>query len=99
MRGINPCPYCQGEVEVIKLNKKKPNEKALYRIECLHCRRLVARGTGFEIETSIKAMERIEQYENVMKKLYGPRQPRKIEQSADAKRRDRLSGKPRYDQE
>ena len=67
MKGLNPCPYCGGEVEIVKLNKKKPKEKDLYRIECLKCRALTARGTGFEKESPKLAEERINQYKEIMK--------------------------------
>ena len=72
MQGLNPCPYCGGEVEIVKLNKKKAKDEPLYRIECLHCRKLVARGIGFPIESREKAEERIRQYDEYMRVyLYG----------------------------
>lgn len=72
MEGIKPCPYCGGEVEVIKLNQKNKKGEPLYRVECLHCRRLVAKGLGFPDESPDDAEERIRQYDEYMRKyLYG----------------------------
>lgn len=72
MKGLHPCPYCGGEVELIKLNKKKPKDPELFRIECLRCHALTARGRGFEKESSKMAEERITQYKAIMNEyLYG----------------------------
>ena len=62
MIGVRPCP-CGGEVEVVKLNKKKGETKDMYRISCRHCGRTVARGFKFEGETDEEGMERIKDYE------------------------------------
>lgn len=32
MQNIRPCPYCGGEVEVVKLDKKKNEKVQNYRI-------------------------------------------------------------------
>ena len=73
MEGIRPCPYCGGEVEVVKLNKKKGEKESKYRISCLHCKTTVARGYKFDKETIAEGNERIAQYnkyiENVFKKV------------------------------
>lgn len=72
MEGLNPCPYCGGEVELIKLNKKSSKDKDLYRIECMRCRSLVAKGRGFKNESKEDAEKRIEQYNEHMRVyLYG----------------------------
>ena len=72
MKGINPCPYCRGEVEMIKLCPKPKEKPPIYRIECRKCRALVARGTGFPNEPKSLEIERIRQYEAIIKKqLYG----------------------------
>ena len=72
MLGLNPCPYCGGEVELVKLNKKKPKDPDLYRVECLHCRALTAKGKGFENERPKLEEQRIDQYKQIMKEyLYG----------------------------
>lgn len=72
MENIRPCPYCKGEVEMVKL-RKKPNEKRQpYRIQCKKCHMLVARGEGFEIETMSEAEERIAQYDAEMARIYAP---------------------------
>ena len=77
MLGLNPCPYCGGEVELVKLNKKRLKDPDLYRVECLHCRRLTARGKGFENESPKMAEERIDQYKQIMHEyLYGREEDR-----------------------
>lgn len=75
MEGVRPCPYCGGEVEVIKLSKnaderqqKKPQP---YRIQCYRCHAVVARGQGFPIESKSEANERIEQYNKYIEDLHG----------------------------
>jgi len=68
MKGLNPCPKCKGEVEVIRLPNYKG--KKTYRIQCLHCGYTVGRGTGFEEETKSQAEERIKQYEKYMQQLF-----------------------------
>ena len=72
MQGVRPCPYCGGEVEVIKLNKRKEDKHFMYRIECMHCHALVARGTGFPNETLKEAGERIKQYNAYQEKILYP---------------------------
>ena len=67
MKNIKPCPYCGGEVEVVRLPDYK-GEKT-YRIQCMKCRALVARGTGFADETQEDSEERIRQYNDCMNKL------------------------------
>lgn len=93
MEGVRPCPYCGGEVEVIKLSKnaderqqKKPQP---YRIQCYHCHAVVARGQKFPIESVSEGEERIRQYDEYIAKVWGPRTSHKIKQSESAKQRDR----------
>lgn len=75
MLGVKPCPYCGGEIEMVKLamNAKERNEKKPqpYRIECRSCRALVARGQGFPIESKSEVKERIDQYEKYIEDLNG----------------------------
>ena len=71
MKGIRPCPYCGGEVEVIRLADEKKTHKKMYRIECWGCRRTVGRGLGFPNETVEEAKERIKQYETILNKQKG----------------------------
>lgn len=71
MLGVEACPYCGGEVEVIKLAKKEKEKFQPYRIECRLCRALVARGQGFPIESKSQAKKRIDQYEKYIKDLNG----------------------------
>lgn len=66
MEGIKPCPYCGGEVEVIRLANDKKDGHKVYRIECRRCRALVVKGQGFADETKEEAAERIAQYEAVL---------------------------------
>ena len=68
MKGILGCPYCGGEVEMVRLADSKRTGKRLFRIECRKCRALVARGTKFENETEKDAKERIEQYDAIKMK-------------------------------
>jgi uncharacterized Zn finger protein len=70
MKELNPCPYCGGNVEVIKLVKREKEKKAPYRIECKKCHALVARGFKFEKESEEKGKERIKQYnDNIEEKM------------------------------
>lgn len=75
MLGVRPCPYCGGEIEMVKLvmNEKEKKEKKPqpYRIECRSCRALVARGQGFPIESKSEVKERIDQYNKYIEDLNG----------------------------
>ena len=71
MKNIKPCPYCGGEVEVIRLADDKETKKRMYRIECWGCRRTVGRGLGFPNESENAAKERILQYERELNKQKG----------------------------
>ena len=76
MIGVKPCPYCGGEVEVVKLVKNERERKERlpqpYRIECRHCHRLVARGRKFEIETVFEGEQRLKDYDAFMNNLFPP---------------------------
>lgn len=76
MKGLRPCPYCGGEVEMVKLKGRKTDKEPIFRIECYRCRKLVARGYGFPNETSKEVKERIEQYEKITEQKYAPIIPR-----------------------
>ena len=70
MQNIRKCPYCGGEVEVVKLNLRPGETEFKYRISCMHCKMTVARGLKFEKETDKEGQERIDQYnENIKKKF------------------------------
>lgn len=75
MLGVKPCPYCGGEIEMVKLvmSEKEKNEKKPqpYRIECRRCRALVARGQGFPVESKSEVKERIDQYNEYIESLNG----------------------------
>lgn len=88
MQNVKPCPYCGGEVEVIKLIRKKNEKTQPYRIECLRCRRLVARGQGFPIESYTDAQQRLKEYDEYIQETWYPNRCNRIEQSDDAVRRD-----------
>ena len=88
MRDIKPCPYCGGEVEMVKLNKKRGDKKDYFRVECRSCRKLVVRGIGFPDETPEDAEERIKQYEKVIKDLNYPGKSTRIKQTKAARQLD-----------
>ena len=68
MQNIRPCPYCGGQIEMVKLNKRPGDKQDAYRIECKRCGALVVRGIGFAGETITEAEERIADYNKEMKK-------------------------------
>ena len=64
MEGIKPCPYCGGEIEMVKLIRDpKKDKNDVYRIECRKCRKLVAHGQWFPIETPGEGIQRIRDYQ------------------------------------
>lgn len=90
MKGIRPCPYCGGEVEVIRLADDKETGKRTYRIECRNCRKLVARGRKFKDETEAEGKERIKDYERVQAERFAiPEHSERFTQSRSAIMRDR----------
>ena len=100
MLNINPCPYCGGEVEVVRLNRKKETDEPKYRLSCNHCHALVACGLKFEKETDEEGRERIKQYEAVTAKRMSPINAGIWKQSTAAKERDRMAKRPsRYERE
>ena len=88
MLGVKPCPYCDGEVEVVKLNKKHNKDAQLYRIQCQRCHALVAKGTKFECETDEQGAERIRQYEAEIKRIWAPNSCNVFRQTLAAQQRD-----------
>lgn len=76
MKNVKPCPYCGGEVEVVKLIKtadeKRDHKPQPYRIECRCCKALVARGQGFPIESRTEIEERIKDYNNYIANKFTP---------------------------
>lgn len=93
MIGVRPCPYCGGEVEVIKLSRNADERKQKapqpFRIQCYKCHATVARGRKYPNESIREGEERIHQYEEYMDNLLKPGTSYKIQQSAFAKQRDR----------
>ena len=89
MEGIRPCPYCHGEVEVIKLNKLKENDQPVFRIQCRRRKALVVKGRRYPVETVDEGEERIRQYEEIVNRNYSKINSGRIVQSLEAKRRDR----------
>ena len=57
---------------MIKLPRKKDDNCDMYRIECKRCRRLVARGEKFPIESPGEGIERIRQYKEVIAQRMKP---------------------------
>ena len=72
MKNIKPCPECGGEVEMVKLIRKETDREDVFRIQCMKCRALVARGVGFAGETVAEAKERIADYEREIARLFNP---------------------------
>ena len=72
MKNILPCPYCGGEVEVVKLCLRKKETEYKYRIQCMHCKASVARGFKFDKESDTDGKKRIKQYEEELKKYFAP---------------------------
>ena len=91
MKGITGCPRCGGEVEVVKLGRKKNETKDVYRIWCLHCKMTVARGTKFEMETVKQGQKRIEEYNAAIKEKFATPGSDVIQQNFIAKQRDRIA--------
>lgn len=91
MKGVKPCPYCGGEVEVVKLIKtaeeKKEKKPQPYRIECRQCRALVARGQKFPIETVFEGKKRIKDYNEYISNKVNP----------VGWRHKQIGGAPKYD--
>ena len=87
MRDIKPCPYCGGEVEVVKLIPKFKGEE-VYRIQCMNCKKTVARGLKFECETDAEGKQRIKEYKAFINKVWSPVHSAKIKQSVYARQRD-----------
>ena len=70
MIGVKGCPYCGGEVEVVKLIPKKTEKGDVYRISCLKCKMTVARGVKFEKETAAEGKQRIADYNKFIEKKF-----------------------------
>ena len=88
MNGINRCPYCGGEVEMVKLNKKRKTDTDMFRIDCRSCHYVVPKGRRFPGESKADEDERIAQYEKIMKDYYAPA---RFTQTAGARSRDNQS--------
>ena len=103
MEGVRPCPYCGGEVEVVKLIRRADEKKDVYRIECRKCRSLVARGNKFPIESAIEGKSRIDDYNEFIKRTFDRGNHTRFPQDANAKRRDRAAARSsridKYDEE
>ena len=97
MQNVNPCPYCGGEVEIVKLIPKLHDKTdEVYRIECKRCRRLVARGVKFPTETDEEGNERIQQYKAEIARVWDPKSSRYFMQKDSAKERDRQAAKGQF---
>lgn len=79
MDGVRPCPYCGGEVEVVKLPMYEDDRKKKfqpYRIQCYSCHALVAKGQRYPIETVAQGKERIKQYNNYIDRMWNTKRNR-----------------------
>lgn len=98
MKDVRPCPYCGGEVEVVRVkdketlvtkgNKKEKVTEKQYRIECKRCKALVAKGTKFPNESKHDGESRIRDYEAVIEKQFNKIGCDVWTQTMAAKRRD-----------
>ena len=89
MQNVKPCPYCGGEVEIVKLIPMlKDKFDNVYRIECKRCRKLVARGIKFDIETEEEGRQRIEDYQKEINRIWSPASSRHFKQTLAAEQRD-----------
>ena len=70
MKNILPCPRCGGEVEVVKLCKRKNETENMYRLTCLHCKMVTARGFKFANESDKDGKKRIDQYYKELENYY-----------------------------
>ena len=100
MKGLRPCPYCGGEVEIVKLNKKKGKPYPLYRLQCHQCKRVAIGNGGFPRESLIEAEERINQYNDIMSNVNNAVHSTIFRQSVEARNRDKLAKySSRYERE
>lgn len=100
MEGLKPCPYCGGEVELVKLNKKPGKPHFNYRIQCHRCKQTAIGNGGFPKETNMDAMERVQQYNDIMAHVLSSPHSTIFRQSVEAKNRDRLARySSRYERE
>ena len=90
MENIRPCPYCGGEVEVVKLIKRENETQQPYRIQCYRCHATVARGIGYSGETPTEAKERIRQYEAEIAGSHPVGHSVRISQSSPQRKRDQF---------
>lgn len=88
MKGVLPCPYCGGEIEMVRLADVKGVRT--FRIQCMHCHALVAKGQGFPDEPKKDVKKRIEDYDKYIEDYYRVT-PNKIRQTKAAKQRDFLA--------
>ena len=104
MQNVRPCPYCGGEVEVVRIpdkvtvrwhkdpetgkSKKTETSEKQYRISCYSCHALVAQGLKFEIESDEDGRKRIEDYEKEQARQFAPLSSRVFRQTQAAQTRD-----------
>jgi len=90
MRDVLPCPYCGGEVEVVRLRDKVEGKlkTKIYRIQCMQCKAVVPFGTKFPDESEEDGEKRIKQYEKHIDRVWSPLHSTKIKQSMEAEARD-----------
>lgn len=90
MRDVLPCPYCGGEVEVVRLKDKVEGKlkTKIYRIQCMQCKAVVPFGTKFPDESDEDGEKRIQQYDKHIERVWNPLHSTKIKQSLEAEARD-----------
>ena len=90
MRDVLPCPYCGGEVEVVRLRDKVEGKlrTKIYRIQCMQCKAVVPFGTKFPDESDEDGEKRIQQYDKHIERVWNPLHSTKIKQSMEAEARD-----------
>ena len=86
MKDILPCPYCGGEVEMVKLRDKQ--KRNVFRINCMQCKVTVPVGIKFEKESDEDGQKRVQQYEEHIDRVWSPIHSTRIKQKSDAKSRD-----------
>jgi len=90
VRDVLPCPYCGGEVEVVRLRDRMDGKlkTKVYRIQCVQCKAVVPFGTKFPDESEEDGEKRIQQYDKHIERVWNPLHSTKIKQSMEAEARD-----------
>lgn len=87
MIGVLGCPYCGGEVEVTRLADKGKEKQ--YRIQCLRCHALVAKGKKFPNESEKDGEQRIKEYEEYINQIWAPSNNKIFSQTITGQKRNK----------